>query len=137
MQLSLTLGVADLERTADFYREILQMNPQRSQADGKNPDFLLLRCGATCMVFRPLAVLEAQHPALLQNLTRQSLGVGMQLELSCSDLGVVRRNIEHYQWPVAYELEDDEHRRSEIWLHDPDGYLIVLNEERQVFETEP
>lgn len=130
MQLSLTLGVADLQRTDAFYSEILRLSPKRSQADGKTPDFLLLRCAETCIVFRPLIELEAQHPALLQNLTRQPLGVGMQLELSCPDLSVVRKCIERYQWPVAYELEDDEHRRSEIWLHDPDGYLIVLNEER-------
>lgn len=130
MQLSLTLGVADLQRSEDFYRELLQMNPQRSQPNGKNPDFLLLRCAETCIVFRPLTELEAQHPALLQNLTRQSLGVGMQLELSCPDLTAVRNAIDHYQWPVAYELEDVEHQRSEIWLHDPDGYLIVLNEEK-------
>ncbi len=131
MQLSLTLGVADLQRTADFYREILQLNPLRSQADGKTPDFLLLRCGETCLVFRQLAELEAQHPALLQNLTRQSLGVGVQVEFSCPDLTVVRSCIERYQWPVAYELEDDEHQRKELWLHDPDGYLLVLNEEGQ------
>lgn len=129
MHLSLTLGVADLQRTDDFYREILQLNPQRSQADEKSPDFLLLRCAETCIVFRSLAELEEQHPALLQNLGRQSLGVGVQLEFACPDLTAVRRAIERYQWPVNYELEDDEHQRSEIWLHDPDGYLLVLNEE--------
>lgn len=129
MQLSLTLGVTDLQQTADFYREILLLNPQRSVADGKTPDFLILRCGETCVVFRPLQDLESQHPALLQNLTRQALGVGMQLELSCPDLTVVRHCIERYQWPVAYELEDAEHQRNELWLQDPDGYLLVLNEE--------
>ncbi|WP_303722904.1 VOC family protein [Malonomonas rubra] len=130
MQFSLTLAVADLEQTEEFYREILQLNPQRSEAGDRMPDFLLLRCGAACIVFRPLQVMEAQHPALLQNLTRHPLGVGMQLELSCSDLSAVRNSIERYQWPVLYELEDYEHQRRELWLHDPDGYLLVLNEER-------
>ena len=130
MQFSLTLAVADLERTEDFYRELLLLNPQRSEAGEQMPDFLLLRCGATCIIFRPVQIMEAQHPALLQNLSRQPLGVGMQIELSCSDLSAVCNCIERYQWPVAYELEDEEHQRREIWLHDPDGYLIVLNEER-------
>lgn len=133
MHLSLTLGVADLQRTEDFYREILLLDPQSSRPGEGMPDFLLLRCGETCIVFRPLSVLEAQHPALLQNLTRQPLGVGVQLELSCPDLTAVRNRIERCQWPVAYELEDTEHRRREIWLHDPDGYLIVLNEEGRFF----
>ncbi|NOQ52414.1 MAG: hypothetical protein GQ578_09400 [Desulfuromonadaceae bacterium] len=129
MHLSFTLGVSDLQRTEAFYRDILQLNPRRSQAVGRAPDFLLLRCRETCIVFRLLEDLEAQHPALLQNLTRQPLGVGVQLELSCRDLTVVRFRIERDQWPIAYELEDDEHQRREIWLHDPDGYLLVLNEE--------
>jgi len=129
MHLSFTLGVADLQRSEDFYREILQLNPERGDTDKGELEFLLLRCAGSCIVLRPLQVLEAQHPALLQNLTRQPLGVGMQVELSCTDLSAVRLAIERYQWPVCYELEDDEHQRSEIWLHDPDGYLVVLNEE--------
>ena len=129
MQLSLTLGVTDLDRCEDFYRELLTLNPQRGRAAAQFPEYLLLRCGETCIIFRPLDHLESQHPSLLQNLSRHPLGVGVQLELSCPDLSQVRRNIERYQWPVAYELEDAEHQRSEIWLHDPDGYLLVLNEE--------
>ena len=129
MQLSLTLGVSDLQQTQDFYRKILLLDPQPNQADGRAPDFLLLRCGATCIVFRQLKELETQHPALLQHLTRKSLGVGVQLELSCADLSAVCHCIERYQWPVAYELEDNEHQRRELWLQDPDGYLLVLNEE--------
>ena len=130
MQLSLTLGVADLHQTARFYREILQLNPQFSDANKQTHGYLLLRCGATCLLFRQLAELEAQHPALLQNLTRHPLGVGMQLEFSCPDLTIVNNCLARYQWPVVYELEDDEHQRKELWLHDPDGYLLVLNEER-------
>lgn len=130
MHFSLTLGVADLDRCEDFYREILNLAPQRRRAAEKFPEFLLLRCAETSIVFRSLEHLEAQHPALLQNLSRDSLGVGVQLELSCPDLTPVRQNIERFQWPVVYELEDTEHRRSEIWLHDPDGYLLVLNEEQ-------
>ncbi|SHJ81587.1 Catechol 2,3-dioxygenase [Malonomonas rubra DSM 5091] len=130
MQLSLTLGVADLERTEDFYREILQLKPERNPAGTDGPDFLLLRCTGTSIVFRPLQILEAQHPALLQNLIRQTLGVGLQLELSSPDLSAIRLAIDRYGWPVVYELDDSEHQRSEIWLHDPDGYLLVLNEEQ-------
>jgi len=49
--------------------------------------------------------------------------------LSCPDLTAVRNAIDRYDWPVVYELVDDEHRRREVWLQDPDGYLLVLNEE--------
>jgi catechol 2,3-dioxygenase-like lactoylglutathione lyase family enzyme len=129
MQLSLTLGVADLDQCEDFYREVLNLAPQRGRVAEQFPEYLLLRCAETCIIFRPLAHLQAQHPALRQNLCRHPLGVGVQLELSCPDLTQIRQNIARCQWPVAYELDDDEHQRSEIWLHDPDGYLLVLNEE--------
>jgi len=129
LQLSLTLGVADLDRCEDFYREVLNQPLERGRVAKRFPEFLLLRCAATCIVFRPLEHLQAQHPALLQNLSRAPLGAGVQLELSCPDLTQIRQNIARYQWPVAYELEDAQHQRSEIWLQDPDGYLLVLNEE--------
>ncbi len=130
MQLSLTLGVAGLEQTENFYREILQLAPQRCRAGAEGSEFLLLRCGETSILFHRLTDLERQHPALLQNLDRQPLGVGTRFEFACPDLTDVRRAIERCQWPVNYELEDAEHQRSEIWLHDPDGYLVVLNEEQ-------
>lgn len=129
MQLSLTLASRDLERTENFYRELLGLDPQFSRAAENFPPFLLLRCGPTCVVFQQAKVLEAQHPALLQNLTRHPFGVGVQLELSCEDLSTVRQAIDRHQWPLAYELDDQQHQRREIWLHDPDGYLLVLNQE--------
>ena len=129
MDFSLTLAVSDLQRTENFYREILQLSPRWGQTRAGLADFLLLCCQQTCIVFRQLSDLEARHPALLQNLDRHPLGVGVQLEFACSDLSGIRRNLKRHRWPVNYELEDDEHHRSEIWLYDPDGYLLVLNEE--------
>jgi len=129
MDISLTLAVTDLNQTENFYREILQLSPQEGRTGDGPADFLLLRCRQTCIVFRQRDELEAQHPALLQNLSRHPLGVGVQLEFSCPDLTQIRRSIDRHHWPISYELEDDEHQRREIWLHDPDGYLLVLNEE--------
>lgn len=129
MELNLTLAVADLHQTEQFYRQLLQLSPQRIQSLPGLPEFLLLRCRQTCLVFRQLRDLAAEHPALLQNLDRHPLGVGVQLEFTCPDLNGIRHRIMRHHWPISYELEDDEHRRREIWLHDPDGYLLVLNEE--------
>jgi hypothetical protein len=39
------------------------------------------------------------------------------------------KNIARRQLHTLYELEDDEFKRREVWLHDPDGYLVVLSEE--------
>lgn len=127
MQFDLTLAVNDLEQTELFYRELLQLDIGRGETRPGHWDYLLLRTDQSSIVFRPRHILEAQHPALLQTLSRHPLGIGLQLEFSCPELPQLRVRIEQAGWPVSYELEDDQHRRRELWLQDPDGYILVLN----------
>ncbi len=128
MSLNLTLAAADLEATAIFYRKILLLSPELMQDSHTGNDFLRLFFGEMRVVFQNLQEMESRHPALLQNLTRSPLGVGIQLDLSYDNLDDVYRMIKYYHWPVAYELDDQEHQRRELWIHDPDGYLLVLKE---------
>ncbi len=130
MQLNLTLAAVDLEKTEKFYRDILLLAPEFPQNYPAENNYLVLFVGKIKVIFQRLQEMEAQHPALLQNLTRVPLGVGVQLELNCKNLDVIYRMVNHYRWPIAYELEDQEHHRRELWLHDPDGYLLVVNEEK-------
>ena len=127
MLLNLTLAATDLEKTAIFYRKVLLLSPELIQPSALENSFLRLFFGKVRVVFQNRQEMEARHPALLQNLTRDSFGVGVQLELSYDNLDDVYRMIKYYDWPIAYELDDQEHRRRELWLHDPDGYLLVLN----------
>jgi len=129
MLLNLTLAATDLEKTAIFYRKVLLLSPELIQPSALENSFLRLFFGKVRVVFQSRKEMEARHPALLQNLTRDSFGVGVQLELSYDNLDDVFRMIKYYDWPIAYELDDQEHRRRELWLHDPDGYLLVLNED--------
>ena len=129
MSMSLTLAATDLGKTEIFYREILLLSSEIVQNLHAEDSYLILFVGKVKVVFQRLQEMEAQHPILLQNLTRVPLGVGMQLEMSCDNLDDIYRMVNHYQWPVSYELDDQEHQRRELWLQDPDGYLLVLNEE--------
>jgi len=129
MHLNITLAVSDLETTTEFYREILQLPLERITDSHGEERYLLVALDNIKVVFQRSNDMEASHPALLQNLSRDSVGVGLQLELNCPDLEDVYRRIKYYQWPIVYELDDQEHHRRELWLHDPDGYLLVLNEE--------
>ncbi len=131
MNLTLTLGVADLDQTTAFYRDVLQLPIERFvPAEGHRP-LLMLRRGDATILFRELETLEAQHPALFQSLDRHPLGIGMTLEFTVIDLRPILRTVERQQRHLLYELEDDEFERHEIWLHDPDGYLVILCQERQ------
>ncbi|MCF6265613.1 MAG: hypothetical protein L3J57_03585 [Desulfuromusa sp.] len=130
MQLNLTLAVADLNKTEQFYREVLLLSPELIRNSKTKQSYIVLSLEQMKIVFQPLRDMEAQHPALLQSLNRNPFGVGVQLELSCNNLDDIYRMVKYYLWPICYELDDHEHHRRELWLQDPDGYLLVLNEEK-------
>jgi catechol 2,3-dioxygenase-like lactoylglutathione lyase family enzyme len=124
--LTVTLAVADLAATEEFYAATLGLAVERFVPLPGHPPLLLLRRGDATLLFREDAVLEALHPAALQNLQRHPRGVGLSLELTLPDLSPARRRLARRGWRLLYELEDAEFDREEIWLHDPDGYLLVL-----------
>lgn len=130
MQLNLTLAVADLKKTEQFYREVLLLDPELIRNSKPKQSYIILTLEQMKIVFQPLREMEAQHPALLQSLNRTPLGAGVQLELSCNNLDDIYCMVKHYHWPTHYELDDQEYQRRELWLQDPDGYLLVLNEEK-------
>lgn len=131
MELNLTLGASDLAKTKQFYRDVLCLSPQFFSGDSSDA-YLIVSFKNIKVVFQPLPVLESRHPALLQNLARSTLGVGMQLELSCPNLAEVECLLNYYHWPIIYELDDQEHQRRELWVQDPDGYLLVLNQDEVI-----
>ncbi|SDZ74353.1 hypothetical protein SAMN05660420_00069 [Desulfuromusa kysingii] len=130
MQLNLTLAAADLLKTEHFYREILSLSPQLMPLSHLEDNCLLLSFKNMQIVFQQRQSMEAQHPLLFQNLDRILPGAGVQLEISCDNLDHLQQQLADHHWPVVYELDDQEHQRRELWLQDPDGYLLVLNEEK-------
>lgn len=131
MSLTLTLAVADLERTERFYQEILGLTLESFEPSPGYPRVLLLISGSAAILFRQQRALEASHPALFQNLDRHPKGVGMTLELELPDMAATRRAIEQREMHLLYELEDAEFNRRELWLHDPDGYLLILSQDKE------
>jgi catechol 2,3-dioxygenase-like lactoylglutathione lyase family enzyme len=130
MNLTLTLAVADLDRTAAFYRDLLQLPLRRVVPIVGQPPIILLGVGDATIIFREAASFEARHPALFQNLDRHVLGVGVLLEIPSKSLKTVERNLDRRGVHILYELQDEQHKRREIWVHDPDGYLVALREEK-------
>ncbi len=129
MTLTLTLAVDDLKVTACFYRQVLQLPVEFLTPLPGHPQLLLLLCGDASLLFRQKATLEALHPLQFQHLDRHPLGLGITLDFSVADLGPILAAIARKDLHTLYELEDAEHRRREVWLHDPDGYLLILSED--------
>ncbi len=129
MQLNMTFAAIDLDTTYDFYRQLPGLSIQRLM-DSRNTLTALLICSDNLrLVFQSLRGLEQQHPVLFQHLSRTLLGAGVILELECSELDDVYRAARYHNWPILYELDDHEHQRRELWLQDPNGYLLAVNEE--------
>ncbi|PLX84281.1 MAG: hypothetical protein C0617_08450 [Desulfuromonas sp.] len=134
MSVTLTLAVSDLETTASFYGGVLQLDLERFMPAPGHPPVLLLYHGDAVVLFRQMETLEALHPSVFQNLDRHPLGIGMTVEFGVKTLDPVLKNIQHNQLHTLYELEDEEHDRREVWIHDPDGYLVILSEGFEVEE---
>lgn len=129
MTTSISLTVRDLDATERFYSLGLHLPIQRLVPEpGYHPLLLLTHAGIT-IVFRDIQTVQHQHPALYDHLDRHPFGTGVRIELSLPDIEFIRRELERGQWHILYELEDDEHKWREIWVNDPDGYLLVLSSE--------
>lgn len=129
MELSLTIGTGNLEQSMNFYRQIPGLNPDWINSSFGEKTAMVIHTQTLKVVFIPLEVMERQHPALLQHLSRERLGAGIQLEFTCPDLSDLYRIATKQQWPILFELDDREHQRRELWLQDPDGYLLIFNSE--------
>ncbi len=130
MNLCLSLAVRDLDHTEYFYQSILGLDISRVIVAKGHPPLLMLTLGDSVICFRDAGVIEAMHPALLQNMDRHPFGVGVNFEIPVIDLAPIVRRLDSEEVRCLYELDDAEFERREIWVHDPDGYLLVLMQEK-------
>jgi catechol 2,3-dioxygenase-like lactoylglutathione lyase family enzyme len=135
MSFSVTLCVSCLNRTESFYREVLHLSILRHQLQRGMPEILILNHGSGTILFREKVALQSQHPALFAPLDRHPWGLGCSIEFEVADLEHVRREFARRQQPLLYELSDEEFGWEELWVHDPDGYLIILSQGPS--ETDP
>ena len=127
MSLTITLAVADLAKSAVFYRDLLALPVEELLLVPGGRPLLLVPQGDAAVILREDAAVVALHPALFAHLDRTPRGAGVVLEFAVDDLRPRERAILRHGLPLLYELEDREYRRRELWLHDPDGYLIVVH----------
>ncbi len=126
MSLNITLAVADINRSEHFYRDLLSLRVERFvAAPGAEPVLLIDTDGAT-VVLCASAVLQRQYPTIYRDLEYHPHGVGVSIEFVVASLDVCQRALERGGYSWLHKCEDHEHQMQELWLHDPDGYLVVL-----------
>jgi catechol 2,3-dioxygenase-like lactoylglutathione lyase family enzyme len=132
MGLIVTLAANDIDQSEFFYREILCLSVKRFTPQGSVHPVLMIHQGDATILLRQTEVLEATHPAAFQHLNRQARGIGTSLDLQIDNFNQVQRSIERHGITCIYESEDQQHNIHELWLYDPDNFLIILTQSTEV-----
>ena len=128
MKVSLQLAVADLAATEAFYGGILELPVQRVLTSVGAPELLALQLDGGELLFVEEEAVVRNHPILEERLTSFPKGVGMTLNLAVQGLESIYDAILEEELEVLYPLEVKPYGMKELWVFDPDGYLVVLTE---------
>ena len=125
---SIQLSVADLDSTEAFYCGIVDLPVQRAITAPGAPEHLVLDLGASRVIFVVDSEVAERHPVLQARLETFPRGVGMTLHLEVEGIDEIYKAILAEQLEVFYPLELKPYGAWELWVFDPDGYLLVLEE---------
>lgn len=125
---SIQLSVADLDSTEAFYSGLLDLPVQRALTVPGAPEHLVLDLGKCQMIFVVDSEVAERHPILQARLETFPRGVGMTLHLMVEGIEEIHKAILAEELEVLYPLELKPYGAWELWLFDPDGYLVVLEE---------
>lgn len=128
MKASLQLAVAELAATEAFYGGILDLAVQRAVTSFGAPEHLVLRRDDWDVIFVEEDDVARNHPVLEERLDTFPKGVGMSLHFRVEDLEGIYEAILEEELEVLYPLEIKPYGMKELWVFDPDGYLVVLEE---------
>jgi catechol 2,3-dioxygenase-like lactoylglutathione lyase family enzyme len=128
MKGSLQLAVAELAATEAFYGGILELPVQRALTSIGAPEHLVLRRDDWEVIFVEEDAVARNHPVLEERLATFPKGVGMSLHFTVEDLEGIYEAILEEELEVLYPLEVKPYGMKELWVFDPDGYLVVLDE---------
>lgn len=127
---SIQLVVSDLDTTEAFYAGILGIPLRRSLTFPGFPEYLILENGDWSVVFNEESNMLTAHPVLEEQLDAFPKGVGMTLHFQVEGIDDIYRALLSDGLDILYPLEDKPYGCKELWCFDPDGYLVVLAEQR-------
>jgi len=127
------IAVRDVESSCAWYRAVLGLGQSPSPGDD---DEAKLLCGD-----RPVLQLRHWDPAHCPHLGRpdvRSRGNGVLLWFETDDFeAAVLRVRQHAAQVLEGPKRDPDTQQHEIWLRDPDGYVVVLAGPRSELEENP
>jgi len=121
--------VTDLGATEAFYAGILDLPAERGITAPGAPEHLLVDLGQSKLIFVEEEEVARLHPILEARLLNFPRGVGMTLHIEVEGIEAIYQELLEEELEVLYPLEAKPYGTRELWCFDPDGYLVVLEEQ--------
>jgi uncharacterized glyoxalase superfamily protein PhnB len=127
-KLAIQLSVVDLSTTEAFYAGVLELPIRRALTVPGAPEHLELKTDGWQLIFVEEATVIRAHPVLEERYAMFPRGVGATLHFRVSDIDGIYDAIMDEEMEVLYHLEEQPYGVKDLWVFDPDGYLVVLEE---------
>lgn len=127
---SIQLTVVDLDATEAFYAGILELDVMRALTARGAPEHLTLKRDGWEIIFVEEDAVARAHPALGERFDEYPKGVGMTIHVAVDDIIETYEAVVEEDLEIFYPLETKPYGIKEFWCHDPDGYLVVVEEAR-------
>jgi len=125
---SIQLAVDDLSTTEAFYGGILELPVQRALTVPGAPEHLTLFSNDWELIFVETDAVLRNHPLLEERFDVFPRGVGMTLHFAVADLDGIYAAMLEEDIEIFYPLAVKPYGMKELWVFDPDGYLVALEE---------
>jgi catechol 2,3-dioxygenase-like lactoylglutathione lyase family enzyme len=118
MDIHVEFFVEDLERSREFYTQVLGFCITRRKEDG----FTELRRGAATIALNSNTILKPDHPA--RPAQHERIGKGIEIVLVTEDLEQVYDQVLASRWPLSTPMTHQPWGMTDFRLIDPDGCYI-------------
>ncbi|OYT26131.1 MAG: glyoxalase [Candidatus Altiarchaeales archaeon ex4484_96] len=125
---SLQFTVKDLDRTYQFYRNVLGFYIERVLEE-ESFDYLLLKKDGYELIFESEEAVRKLHPKLSDKWGDGVRGCGVALNFVVCNLYEIYGRLRAHNITILYDIAEKHYGMREVWLFDPDNYLIVLSEQ--------
>lgn len=118
MKLHVEFFVEDLQRSRDFYMQVLGFRITRQKDDG----FTELSRGSATLALNSDTVLNPDHPA--RPAPSERIGKGVEIVLVAEDLDAAYAEVLASRWPLSTPMTKQPWGMTDFRLVDPDGCYI-------------
>ncbi|HEV2129137.1 MAG TPA: VOC family protein [Thermomicrobiales bacterium] len=123
MRLRMELFVEDMDRTVDFYRDVLGFELAR-----REEGYASVRRGDVILGIGPIAKLPAEGGYFTERRLAQDRGLGVEIVLEVEDVAAEYEQVVATGWPIVEELQGRPWGLTDFRITDPDGYYLRVTD---------